>query len=271
MIVVVPLDNTTTHSEQRLASPSCRLIDRVVEEPSCWASVPGRLFVDRTGAERPWRYPRSVSLGAPDYFVNLERNRRFPWSLYHEPIEDDLEAFLRAVAAERPSGKVLVIGCGLMQEMDRAPAGLEFTVVDIDPRAIEAVRAQRHSAIASLLVVTPDTDLAALGRKFDAVYAKEVIEHIVRWKSYLDSLRSILHSGGRLWLSTPNYGEPWLPVLETTALELIARRSGYTRRGLHPSRFSGRGLDRALRETGFVDVRVRVVARRLALTAWGRA
>ena len=41
-----------------------------------------------------------MSLGGPDYFVNLERNRRFPWSLYHQPIEDDLEAFLQAVAAE---------------------------------------------------------------------------------------------------------------------------------------------------------------------------
>jgi SAM-dependent methyltransferase len=205
-----------------------------------------------------------------DYFVQLERNRRLPWSLYHEPLERDVESFLRAVAADRPAARVLVIGCGLMQELDRAPEGLRFGVLDIDPRAVEAVRERGDPRVEECFVVAPETDLASLGRRFDAVYAKEVIEHIVAWRDYLGSLHRILEPEGWLWLSTPNYGEPWLPLLESTALEWVARRSGFTRKGLHPSRFSRGRLERGLREAGFADLKVRVVARRLALTAWGR-
>jgi len=37
-----------------------------------------------------------------DYFVNHARARRFPWTLYHQPLERDLARFLRHVAADAP-------------------------------------------------------------------------------------------------------------------------------------------------------------------------
>ena len=74
-----------------------------------------------------------------DYFANHVRARKFPWSLYHQPLEKDLAHFLASVTSP---GEVLVVGCGLLHEIDAAPPGLAFHVVDIDQRAVEAVPAK---------------------------------------------------------------------------------------------------------------------------------
>jgi SAM-dependent methyltransferase len=206
----------------------------------------------------------------PDYFANHARARQFPWTLYHVPLERDLARFLTTVAGERPEGEVLVVGCGLLHEVDDAPEGLRFTVADIDPRAVEAVMLRADPRIVDGVVVEPEAPIE-IGRRFDAIYAKEVIEHIHAWPRWLVGLRRSLAPGGRLWLSTPNYGEPWLPALESTVLELVARRSGFTRRHLHPTRFSARSLGRGLEAAGFANVAARVTNTRLAITAWAAA
>jgi SAM-dependent methyltransferase len=225
-----------------------------------------------------------------DYFVNHARARRFPWTLYHQPLERDLARFLRQVAAEQPRGEVLIVGCGLLHEIDAAPGGLAFHVADIDERAVAAVLARRDPRITGGTVVDPEQPIdhsldhgvdhsldhsvdhsLGAGPRFAAIYAKEVVEHVQAWPGWLAGLRRALVPGGRLWLSTPNYGEPWLPALESTVLELIARRSGFSRRDLHPTRFSRRSLARGLASAGFEQVEVRVAPPRLALTAWARA
>jgi SAM-dependent methyltransferase len=200
----------------------------------------------------------------PDYFANHDKARKFPWTLYHAPLERDLGKFLAQV-----SGTVLVVGCGLLHELDVAPAGVRFVVADVDPRAVEAVLARKDPRIIDGFVVAPEQPIERRG--FDAIYAKEVVEHVLAWPAWLAGLRRALVPGGRLWLSTPNYGEPWLPALESTVLELVARRSGFTRRHMHPTRFSKRSLARGLTAAGFVDVETHVTPTRLAITAWGRA
>lgn len=214
--------------------------------------------------------------GQGDYFANHEKARRFPWTLYHRPLEADLGRFLRQVSAEHPAGEVLVVGCGLLHEIDAAPSGLAFHVVDVDPRAVEAVLARRDPRISGGTVVAPEVpiSLAALGRAgrgFAGIYGKEVVEHVLSWPVWLTGLRRALAPSGRLWLSTPNYGEPWLPAIEATVLELVARRSGFSRRDLHPTRFSARALARGLEAAGFESVDARVTPTRLAITAWARA
>jgi SAM-dependent methyltransferase len=209
-----------------------------------------------------------------DYFANHARARRFPWTLYHAPLERDLARFLAAVAADAPRGELLVVGCGLLHELDAAPPGLRVTVCDIDARAVDAVLVRHDPRIAAGVVVEPELPLDTAGgwsARFDAIYAKEVVEHVVAWPGWLAGIRRALAPRGRLWLSTPNYGEPWLPALEATALELVARRSGFTRRGIHPTRFSRGALARGLRAAGFDDVAVHATPTRLALTAWARA
>lgn len=208
-----------------------------------------------------------------DYFANHARARRFPWTLYHQPLERDLARFLRRVAGEHPRGEVLVVGCGLLHELDAAPRGLRFHVVDIDARAVDAVCARGDARILGGTVVAAEAPVdRALppGTRFAAIYAKEVVEHVLAWPAWLAGLRRALVPGGRLWLSTPNYGEPWLPAIEATVLELVARRSGFSRKHIHPTRFSRRELARGLAAAGFADVEVRATATRLALTAWAR-
>jgi SAM-dependent methyltransferase len=201
----------------------------------------------------------------PDYFVNHAKARKFPWTLYHRPLEADLGRFLANV-----QGTVLVVGCGLLHELDVAPPGVQFVVADVDERAVEAVLERNDKRIVDGIVVAPEQALT-FRNKFDAIYAKEVVEHVLAWPSWLAGLRRSLVHGGKLWLSTPNYGEPWLPALESTVLELVARRDGFSRREIHPTRFSRRSLDRGLRSAGFVDVDVNVTATRLAITAWAVA
>ncbi|MEO8845538.1 MAG: methyltransferase domain-containing protein [Kofleriaceae bacterium] len=201
----------------------------------------------------------------PDYFVNHAKARKFPWTLYHRPLEADLARFLADVR-----GTVLVVGCGLLHELDVAPPGVEFVVADVDERAVEAVLERNDKRIVDGIVVAPEQALG-FRNKFDAIYAKEVVEHVLAWPSWLAGLRRSLVHGGKLWLSTPNYGEPWLPALESTVLELVARRDGFSRREIHPTRFSRRSLDRGLRSAGFVDVDVQVTTTRLAITAWAVA
>ena len=212
-----------------------------------------------------------------DYFANHARARQFPWTLYHHPLEKDLAKFLRQVSAEHPFGDVLVVGCGLLHEIDAAPSGLAYHVVDIDERAVEAVLARKDARIKGGGVVPPeaaiDEALADIGirQKFAAIYAKEVVEHVLAWPIWLAGLRRALVPSGRLWLSTPNYGEPWLPAIESTVLEVIARRDGFSRKQLHPTRFSRGSLARGLRAAGFENIDVRSTPTRLALTSWARA
>lgn len=208
--------------------------------------------------------------GQPDYFVNHERTRQFPWTLYHAPLEKDLAHFLDTVAAEHPEGDILVVGCGLLHEIDAAPPGMRYTVVDIDERAVEAVLSRNDPRIVAGHVVAPESPID-LGTRFAGIYAKEVIEHIHAWPTWLAGLRRSLIPGGRLWLSTPNYGEPWLPAIESTVLELVARKSGFSRRHIHPTRFSRRSLARGLESAGFLDVYTTVTPTRFAITAWAQS
>ena len=205
-----------------------------------------------------------------DYFANHARARKFPWTLYHGPIERDLARFLQQLSVEHPTGEVLVVGCGLLHEIDAAPSGLTFHVCDIDERAVEAVLARNDVRITGGTVVEPEQAID-IGRKFAGIYAKEVVEHVLAWPTWLVGLRRALVPSGRLWLSTPNYGEPWLPAIESTVLEMVARRDGFSRRHLHPTRFSKSSFARGLRSAGFDTVDVRVAPTRLALMGWARA
>ena len=59
--------------------------------------------------------------GQGDYFANHARARQVPWTLYHQPLEKDLAKFLGTVGSE---GEILVVGCGLLHEIDAAPSTL---------------------------------------------------------------------------------------------------------------------------------------------------
>jgi SAM-dependent methyltransferase len=208
------------------------------------------------------------------YFENHARRTRFPWSLYHAPIERALARILRS---HGPTPTVLVVGCGLEPDVEGAPRGATFFACDLDPRAIDACREARPD-LAARLAVCPGpyalpTEPAAFAGPFDVVLAKEVVEHLEAPERFTRELARRVKPGGELVLTTPNYGAlSTLPLLERTALEWVARRDGFTRRHIHPTK-----LTRATLATLDVGPGMRLLSitptwtRWTLVARWGRA
>jgi 2-polyprenyl-3-methyl-5-hydroxy-6-metoxy-1,4-benzoquinol methylase len=170
------------------------------------------------------------------YFSNHARKDRLPWSLYHRP----LVAGLRRVLDAKPGARVLVVGCGL-EPMVPGAHEVTFFGCDLDPNAIAESRRLFPSMADRLATCPSPTELPSEGAfagDFDVVLAKEVIEHLPQPEPWAQMLARRVCLGGSLLLSTPNYGlDSSLGVLERTALEWVARRDGYSRAHIHPSKF----------------------------------
>lgn len=214
-----------------------------------------------------WLAPKA-SMSA-DYFSNHRRASRFPWSLYHRPLERDLGAFLASLAADRRAPRILVMGAGYLHELPSVPRSARLTVADIDARVIDRLAGLRDERIERCVHLANGRELDGLGT-FDGIYAKEVVEHLADASSWVRDLAGRLATGGRLWLSTPNYGDALLPLLESTVLELIGRWSGYSRKGIHPTRFTLERLERILISAGLEPTRVFKTPFRLALVGEAR-
>jgi SAM-dependent methyltransferase len=203
---------------------------------------------------------------AAQYFANHDRRRRFPWSLYHRDLERRLA---HAVRALRPGAKLLVVGCGL-EPFVPGVDGPRYYGADLDAGSIAACRARYPELEARLAVCPHAYELPSGGEfdvAFDAIVAKEVIEHLDDPERWMAVLAQRLAPGGELLITTPNYGRfSTLPLLETTLLELFARRDGYSRKHIHPSRFTRERL-RNLAPPGMTIVQLESTLTRWALFA----
>jgi len=179
-----------------------------------------------------------------DYYKNHFVKLRFPWTLYHRPIVDRLERELARVSG----GQVLNVGSGPFLELDHlVTSSCRFSVCDIDARAIEFARQHHQARLEQALVCEKDAPLPFPDHSFDLVVAMDVIEHLPEPSTWLAELGRVTRPSGRLYLTTPNYGSVSLRLIENTALELVARFHGFTRRGIHPTK-----MDRA-RLTGVFE------------------
>lgn len=115
---------------------------------------------------------------------------------------------LAAAGRRRPLAGVTVldIGCGgglLSEPMTRL--GARVTGVDADASGIAAATA--HAGEVGLdieYLAGAAEDLAAGGRRFDAVVASEVIEHVADRAAFADALAELVRPGGVLVLTTIN-------------------------------------------------------------------
>jgi 2-polyprenyl-3-methyl-5-hydroxy-6-metoxy-1,4-benzoquinol methylase len=207
----------------------------------------------------------------PDYFVNHARASKFPWSIYHRPLEKHLATFLEKISRTSTSSNptVLVLGGGYLHELPELPSNLRLTVVDIDDRVTGYLKNIQDDRLERSITIRGPADIRGLG-PFDAVYAKEVIEHIVDVDAYVGVLAAVLKPGGVVWLSTPNYGDPWLPLIESTILEMVGRLSGYSRKNMHPTRFAAESLQALLDRSGLQAIQVAKTPFRLALVGTAR-
>lgn len=126
---------------------------------------------------------------------------------------------------------VLDIGCGgglLAEPMTRL--GACVTGVDADAAGIAAAVA--HAGEAGLdieYVAGAAEDIAAQGRRFDAVVASEVIEHVADRDAFADALAALVRPGGVLVLTTLNRtGRSWAAAI--VAAEYLLR---WVPRGTH--------------------------------------
>lgn len=208
-----------------------------------------------------------------DYFANHELVVQWPFTIYHHPIERSLVSSIEQVASRFPSPlKVLVFGCGLFHERHLYPADTQFILVDQDLRLQEPMKAfasthREHAAYTCRNHEEFQEIVEAHANTVHLITAKEVIEHITDMEVYFPLFKKLLVPGGTLWLSTPNYGDWTLPLVEQTFLELVARRRGFSRKGMHPNQYSQKRLKQELESYGFSSVDVQKTTLKLALTS----
>ena len=103
-------------------------------------------------------------------------------------------------------------------------------------------------------LLEPDGPWPLEDASFDAVWAGEVIEHVLDTAAWLSELRRVLRSGGRLLLSTPDHGpcgaSPW-PLLPGAFERHFDPRSDHLRF------YTSRSIAHLLAEFGFEAIRVR--------------
>jgi len=185
-----------------------------------------------------------------DYFKNHELKLKFPWSLYHGPIV----AALGAALGSSLGPDVLNVGSGPFFELGEVDAtNRRITICDIDERAVEAARRLHGEKLVRADVIVPNAPLPYADGSFDLVVSMDVIEHLPEagLLPWLRELLRVTRAGGLVFLTTPNYASKGLVFLEQTALELIARRQGFSRKELHPSKLTPARLGTLLAEAGF--------------------
>lgn len=184
-------------------------------------------------------------MASADYFSNHQRRHRLPWSLYHRPLTRRIAHVLERYGA---SPRVLIVGCGLEATIDGAPADARFYGCDLDARAVQACQDAYPDRTEHFAICPSPYELPrgpGFDERFDVVIAKEVIEHTLHPEKWAQALSARLAPGGSLVLTTPNYGRlSSLPLLESTVLEWLARRDGYSRRDIHPTKFDKGRLER---------------------------
>ena len=203
----------------------------------------------------------------PDYFENHRHKLRFPWTLYHRPIVSALGAAL----GKSPGPEVLNVGSGPFFELSELDARERtITVCDVDPRAIELARELHDGLLAGADVIQADAPLPYPNDRFDLVVSMDVVEHLTDPGPWVRELLRVTKPDGMLFLTTPNYASKGLVTIERTALELVARAQGFSRKALHPSKLTPATLQGLLESAGFCRIDLDILAFGWVLAAWGR-
>ncbi len=196
------------------------------------------------------------------------------WESVPEGLEPPyFAARVRFLLEHVPEGaRVLDVGCGEGRFTGAlVRAGRTAVGIDVAQEPLRRARAREQELDVRLVGATGPWPLEDCG--FDAVWAGEVVEHLLDTASWLSEVRRMLRPGGALVLSTPDHGP-----LTRLALGLGARRfeAHFDPRSDHVRFYTRRALVALLEDFGFQDVRTRKLggvpgARRVLLVCARRA
>jgi dolichol-phosphate mannosyltransferase len=145
----------------------------------------------------------------------------------------------RIVQLLPPRGRCLDVGCGT----DRLILGYPQVVgVDVNRRVLRYLGHEERRLVHGDAARLPFTS-----GSFDQAYCCEVAEHLPPESRVFAELARVLKPGGKLVVTTPDYGHAIWPTVERVYEALLKhRREGHA----HLSRFSADSLTRALAEHG---------------------
>jgi SAM-dependent methyltransferase len=151
----------------------------------------------------------------------------------------------------RPGERVLDLGCGAGRFVAAlGEAGAEPVGVELAEAALERARANAPGA--DLRLVADDGSLPLEHASVDLAWCSEVLEHVPDTAQLLLEVRRVLKPGGRLLVTVPYHGR-----LQAALIALTRFEAHFDPLGQHVRFYTRRSLARALRATGFADIRIR--------------
>ena len=154
------------------------------------------------------------------------------------------------LAEAQPGERVLDLGCGAgrfvsaLQDHGATPVGVEVAEAALR-------RAQGNAPGADLRLVDPEGALPLDDGDVDLVWCSEVLEHVADTAHTLSEIRRVLHTGGRLLLTTPYHGRA-----RNTAIALARFERHFDPLGQHLRFYTRRSLRSTLEAFAFDDISI---------------
>lgn len=149
-----------------------------------------------------------------------------------------------------PGERVLDLGCGAgrfvaaLAEHGARPVGVEIAQAALR-------RAEGNAPGGDLRLADPDQPLPLEDGSIDLVWCSEVLEHVADTAHALSEIRRVLHTGGRLLLTTPYHGRA-----RNTAIALARFERHFDPLGQHLRFYTRRSLRATLEQFAFDDIRI---------------
>ena len=180
------------------------------------------------------------------YYDEVFRRSRGIQSKWHH------QKFARVRLEIPPGSRLLDVGCGPGTFLGSMPVDSACLGLDIAKPQIDYAQARYATEARSFALMTPG-QLPVPSAAYDVVTIVELLEHITRDEAaqLLTECLRVLRPGGKIVLTTPNYGCLWPP------LEFLTNRLGkVSYADQHITKYRAPLLRELLGSTGFAGVQV---------------